>query len=71
VQLLKGMHVHALEGSWIDRPFWRSRFVIDDARDLQHPPECVPGDCRIEAAKGLGIVPAPSPEAPAAGPGRR
>ena len=30
-----GMHLHALEGSWIDHPFWRSRFTLVNPADLQ------------------------------------
>ena len=27
--------VHALEGSWFDHPFWRSKFLLTDPADLQ------------------------------------
>jgi putative nucleotidyltransferase with HDIG domain len=64
-QLRLGMHLHALEGSWIDHPFWKSRFVIDDTQDLQRLHECGLGECWIDTTKGLDIVGAP---APAAGP---
>jgi len=30
-----GMFVHALEGSWLQHPFWRRRFLLDSAQDLQ------------------------------------
>ena len=29
------MYVHALEGSWFDHPFWRSKFLLTDPADLQ------------------------------------
>ena len=25
-----GMHLHAMEGAWINHPFWKTRFVIND-----------------------------------------
>lgn len=30
-----GMFVHAFEGSWLDHPFWRSKFRIETREDLQ------------------------------------
>ena len=33
-QVRLGMHLHALEGAWIDHPFWKSKFVIRDREDL-------------------------------------
>jgi hypothetical protein len=29
-QLRLGMHLHALEGPWLEHPFWKTRFVITD-----------------------------------------
>ncbi|HBC22797.1 MAG TPA: phosphodiesterase [Pseudomonas sp.] len=34
-QLRFGMYVHALDGSWFDHPFWRSKFLLTDPADLQ------------------------------------
>lgn len=34
-QVRVGMHLHALEGGWLDHPFWKTRFVISDAADLR------------------------------------
>jgi putative nucleotidyltransferase with HDIG domain len=30
-----GMFVHAMEGSWLQHPFWKKRFVLDSEHDLQ------------------------------------
>ena len=30
-----GMFVHAMEGSWLQHPFWRRRFVLDNEHDLR------------------------------------
>lgn len=30
-----GMFVHAFEGRWIDHPFWRSRFLVETAEQLE------------------------------------
>lgn len=56
-----GMHLHALEGAWLDHPFWRSRFVIDDPgviRQLQASPI---RECWINTARGLDITASPAP----------
>ncbi|MBZ0224441.1 MAG: HD-GYP domain-containing protein [Comamonas sp.] len=33
--LALGMYVHEFCGSWMDHPFWRSRFVLDNLKDLE------------------------------------
>lgn len=33
-QLTLGMHLHAFCGSWLDHPFWRTRFVLEDPKDI-------------------------------------
>lgn len=33
-QLVLGMHLHAFCGSWLDHPFWRTRFVLEDPKDI-------------------------------------
>ncbi|MBX9713288.1 MAG: DUF3391 domain-containing protein, partial [Pseudomonadaceae bacterium] len=30
-----GMFVQELCGSWMDHPFWKSRFLLDSEKDLQ------------------------------------
>jgi len=30
-----GMHLHAFCGSWMDHPFWRTKFIIEDPNDIQ------------------------------------
>ncbi len=30
-----GMFVHAMEGSWLQHPFWKKRFLLDSENDLQ------------------------------------
>ena len=33
-QLLVGMYVHEFCGSWMEHPFWRSRFLLNSEADL-------------------------------------
>lgn len=34
-ELRLGMRLHRLDGSWLSHPFWKSRFVLEDVRDLE------------------------------------
>jgi putative nucleotidyltransferase with HDIG domain len=52
-QLRAGMHVHELCGSWLDHPFWRTRFLIRDARDIARLVEGGVQEVWIDASKGL------------------
>ena len=33
--LRTGMHLHELCGSWMEHPFWRTKFVIQDENDIR------------------------------------
>ena len=71
-QVRLGMHLHALEGAWIDHPFWKTRFVISDAADLRKLRDSSVREVWIDAGKGLDVAPPeaalPRPAAPAAAP---
>ncbi len=48
-----GMYVHELCGSWMDHPFWRTRFELDDAEDIRRLRESAVRDVWIDTSKGL------------------
>ena len=63
-----GMFIHKLEGSWFKHPFWKSRFLLEDAgmlADLQASD--IPGVV-IDISKGHDVRPLPvrraAPDAP-------
>ncbi len=56
-QLRLGMHLHKLEGAWIQHPFWKTRFVIDSRQDLQRLHECGVAECWIDIRLGLDVAP--------------
>jgi putative nucleotidyltransferase with HDIG domain len=58
-QVRLGMHLHALEGAWMDHPFWKTRFVIRDQEQLTKLQESVIAEVWIDPAKGLDVVEAP------------
>jgi len=65
VQLRLGMHLHALEGDWLNHPFWKSRFVLKDPADLQRLIDSPVRECWIDTSRGLDVAP-PEPEPAAA-----
>lgn len=55
-RLQLGMHLHCFEGSWVNHPFWRSRFLLDDAADLERARACDATHCWIDESLGLPDV---------------
>ncbi|EHR70282.1 HD-GYP domain-containing protein [Burkholderiales bacterium JOSHI_001] len=55
-QLRLGMHVHALEGAWLDHPFWKTRFVLRDPADLHKLRTSPVKELWIDPAKGLDVA---------------
>src|SRR5258706_15094436 len=60
-QLRVGMHLHALEGSWLDHSLWKTRFVVKDPQELARVRGSGAGECWIDAAKGLDGADAAAP----------
>ena len=54
-QLRLGMHVHEFCGSWMDHPFWRGAFLLDNPKDLQTILATGLKEVWIDTAKGLDI----------------
>ena len=59
-----GMHLHELCGPWLDHPFWRSKFLLQDPADLAKLNASGIKECWIDGAKGLDVAP---PALPAEG----
>ena len=55
-QVRLGMHLHALEGAWMDHPFWKTRFIIRDADQLKKLTDSVIKEVWIDPEKGLDVV---------------
>lgn len=54
-QLRLGMHVHEFCGSWMDHPFWRSKFTLSSEADLKRIVGGGVKELWIDASKGLDI----------------
>ncbi|MCD6682022.1 MAG: HD-GYP domain-containing protein [Burkholderiaceae bacterium] len=48
-----GMHVESLCGKWIDHPFWRTRFLVRNERELAALRASGVAECWIDRSKGV------------------
>ena len=62
-ELRLGMHVHALEGSWLDHPFWKTRFLLREPAELRQLVESGVTECWIDVALGCDVAPKAAPSA--------
>jgi putative nucleotidyltransferase with HDIG domain len=53
-----GMHLLSLDGPWLDHPFWKTRFVLQDPADLKSLQQSGVTACWIDTDKGLDVAPA-------------
>jgi len=60
--LCVGMHLEELCGSWMEHPFWRTKFVIKDQKDIRLIIESGISEVWIDVDKGLDIPSAASKE---------
>lgn len=61
--LTLGMYIHEFCGSWMDHPFWRTRFLLDSADDLQRIRQSAIREVWIDVSRGR--LPAQAVSAPA------
>lgn len=54
-----GMYIQELKGPWMDHPFWRSKFVLNDPVDLQKLRASHLQQVVIDISQGLDVLPEP------------
>lgn len=54
-QLRPGMYVHELCGSWMDHPFWRGSFLLNNPSDLQTIRSTGIKEAWIDTSRGLDV----------------
>ncbi len=54
-QVRLGMHIHELKGAWVDHPFWKSKFIINNPKDLAKLQTSVIKQVVIDISKGLDV----------------
>lgn len=52
-----GMFIHGFAGSWLDHPFWRNRFLLDDPQDLARIRASAVREVWIDVAQGADVEP--------------
>ena len=50
-----GMHLHAMCGAWLDHPFWRTKFILDDPADLDKLRASSVKEVWIDVSKGSDV----------------
>lgn len=58
-QVRLGMFLHALEGDWLDHPFWKTRFVLKTEKELEKLRNSVITEVWINPSLGLDVEAAP------------
>jgi HD-GYP domain-containing protein (c-di-GMP phosphodiesterase class II) len=61
-ELRLGMFLHGFDGPWLKHPFWKSKFLLDDAADLRSAHGSSVRECWIDTAKGADVEPPVAPE---------
>ncbi len=56
-ELKVGMYLYALSGSWVEHPFWRSKFIIEDPNDILMIEKSPVQDAWIDVEKSAGALP--------------
>ena len=54
-QLRLGMYIHEFCGSWMEHPFWRGAFLLDDPKDLQAIHDSGLKEMWIDTLKGQDV----------------
>ena len=54
-ELVRGMYIHELCGSWMEHPFWKTKFLLDSAKDLQRIRDSGIHEVWIDPSKGLDL----------------
>ncbi|MES2012984.1 MAG: HD-GYP domain-containing protein [Pseudomonadota bacterium] len=55
-QVRLGMFIQELKGSWMDHPFWKKAFKLEDVADLKKLQASVIKEVVIDIAKGLDVA---------------
>ncbi len=55
-ELRFGMYIHDLGLSWMDHPFWRARFTLEDPADLHRILDNAIAEVSIDTSKGLDVL---------------
>jgi len=60
--LLVGMYLHSVEGSWLSHPLWKTKFLISEPVELEQVQRSGVAEVWIDISKGADVAPSPSPQ---------
>ncbi|WP_394788837.1 HD-GYP domain-containing protein [Rhodoferax sp.] len=60
-QLVLGMHIDGFCAPWMDHPFWRNHFVLNDPKDIERILASSVQEIWIDTSKGLDVPPGVEP----------
>ncbi len=55
-EICLGMYIHELRGNWLEHPFWRKSFKLEDPKDLQKLIHSGVDEIWIDTNKGLDVA---------------
>ena len=55
-QVILGMFIQELKGAWIDHPFWKQAFKLEDPSDLKKLQTSVIKEVVIDISKGFDVA---------------
>ncbi len=55
-QVRLGMFIQELKGAWVDHPFWKKAFKLEDPSDLKKLQASVVKEVVIDTSKGFDVV---------------
>ncbi len=59
-----GMYIHEIRGNWLEHPFWRKSFKLDNPKDLEKLIDCDLDEIWIDTRKGLDVAVDQTPTEP-------
>ena len=59
-----GMYIHELRGNWLEHPFWKKSFKLDDPKDLDKLIHSAIEEIWIDTEKGLDVADVTAPQPP-------
>ncbi|MBX9755901.1 MAG: DUF3391 domain-containing protein, partial [Pseudomonadaceae bacterium] len=54
--LCLGMYINEFCGSWMEHPFWKAKFVLDNHKDLQRIIDSGVDELWIDTTKGVDLL---------------
>ena len=54
--LTLGMYLHEFCGSWMEHPFWRTRFLLEDPKDLERIYSTAVQEVWIDVSRGKDVA---------------